>query len=235
MTGKIWCEKGKIFSKTKVSTHCDVSHVTWESRVPLSWSLLLCAPLILTASPSHPFWAVDKEKLFCSSRACCPSLGSSGKFVCATPVLSSSDLKKRRAARQFMKRWSQVRHTRLKNIARGTTDPGYWVHNSNHPQWQITFWLREIRGYKKNKKYYFLSFIKKYSQAKKRSKRADHVNNVDSTINMLLLLGCFELLTQYPGSVVPLAMFIFQFTSKVPTILLWPSASATCIYVIEYE
>ena len=22
-----------------------------------------------------------------------------------------------------------------KNIARGTTDPGYWVHNSNHPQY----------------------------------------------------------------------------------------------------
>ena len=48
----------------------------------------------------------------------------------------------------------------IKNIARGTTDPGYWVHNSNHSQWQITFWLREIRGYKKNKKYYFLSFVK---------------------------------------------------------------------------
>ena len=51
------------------------------------------------------------------------------------------------------------------NIARGTTDPGY-------------------RRYK-NKKYYFM----RYSKAKKRSKRADHVNNVDSTINMLLLLG----------------------------------------------
>ena len=24
-----------------------------------------------------------------------------------------------------------------KNIARGTTYPGYWVHNSNHPPWQI--------------------------------------------------------------------------------------------------
>ena len=45
------------------------------------------------------------------------------------------------------------------NIARGTTDPGYWVHNSNHPPWQIKFKLREIRGYK-NKKYYFLSFVK---------------------------------------------------------------------------
>ena len=52
------------------------------------------------------------------------------------------------------------------NIARGTTDPGYWVHNSNHPQWQITYWrwhekqvwLQEIRG-QKNKKYYFLSFV----------------------------------------------------------------------------
>ena len=29
----------------------------------------------------------------------------------------------------------------------------------------------------------------KYSKAKKRSKRADHVNNVESTINMLLLFG----------------------------------------------
>ena len=28
----------------------------------------------------------------------------------------------------------------LKNIARGTTDPGYWAHNSNHHPWQISFW-----------------------------------------------------------------------------------------------
>ena len=27
-----------------------------------------------------------------------------------------------------------------KNIARGTTDPGYWIHNSNHHPWQISFW-----------------------------------------------------------------------------------------------
>ena len=36
-------------------------------------------------------------------------------------------------------------------------------------------------------------------------------DNVDSTINMLLLLGLFELWTQYPGSVVPLAMFAVYF------------------------
>ena len=52
---------------------------------------------------------------------------------------------------------------------------------------------------------------------------------------MLLLLGWFELWTQYPGSVVPLAMFlviriVFHFTPRIPTILLWPSASATCIW-----
>ena len=29
--------------------------------------------------------------------------------------------------------------------------------------------------------------------------------------------------------------FIFQFTSKIPTILLWPQATAACIYVIEHE
>ena len=108
-----------------------------------------------------------------------------------------------------------------------------------------------IWGYE-NKKYHFLSFVK---IPKRRSTRADHVDNVNSTINMLLLLGWFELWTQYPGSVVPLATFtklnkwyflfsysllflvirfIFQFTSKIP-ILLWPSASATCIYDIDYE
>ena len=57
----------------------------------------------------------------------------------------------------FVKYFTHIRQ--IRNIARGTTDPGYWVHNSNHPPWQITFWLREIRGYK-NKKYYFLSFVK---------------------------------------------------------------------------
>ena len=30
--------------------------------------------------------------------------------------------------------------TKIRNIARGTTDPGYWVHNSNHHPWQISFW-----------------------------------------------------------------------------------------------
>ena len=28
---------------------------------------------------------------------------------------------------------------------------------------------------------------------------------------------------------------VFHFTSRIPTILLWPSASATCIYDIDYE
>ena len=36
------------------------------------------------------------------------------------------------------------------NIARGTTDPGYWVHNSNHLPGQITLLIaRNISGYKK--------------------------------------------------------------------------------------
>ena len=53
--------------------------------------------------------------------------------------------------------------------------------NNIHRWHEKQVWLQEIRGYKnKNKKYYFLSFVK-YSKAIKRSKRADHVNNVDLT------------------------------------------------------
>ena len=47
--------------------------------------------------------------------------------------------------------------------------------------------IKRNKGIQKNKNY-FLSFVK-HSKAKKRSKRAVHVNNVDSTINMLLLFG----------------------------------------------
>ena len=57
----------------------------------------------------------------------------------------------------------------IRNIARGTTDPGYWVYNLNH----FSDWNKfEINiGWKRS----------------------------------------FKLRTQYPGSVVPLAMFFFKF------------------------
>ena len=51
---------------------------------------------------------------------------------------------------------------------------------------KYNFFLHEIGGYE-NKKYHFLSFVK-YSKAIKRSKSADHVNNVECRLNMLLLL-----------------------------------------------
>ena len=82
----------------------------------------------------------------------------------------------------------------------------------------------------------------------KNSQRADHVNNVDSTcfccwndlsygLNTLGPLCLWQCLQNSRSSIscfrIPLFLvirFIFQFTSKVPKISLWPSASGTCIY-----
>ena len=46
-------------------------------------------------------------------------------------------------------------------------------------------------------------------------------------------LNKWYFLFSYP--LVLVIRFIIQFTSKIPTILLGPSTSATCIYIIEYE
>ena len=53
-----------------------------------------------------------------------------------------------------------------------------------------------------NKKYHFLSFVKIVKESRPCQQ---------CRLNMLLLLGWFELWTQYPGSVVPLAMFFTHF------------------------
>ena len=57
------------------------------------------------------------------------------------------------------------------------------------PMANNTFDYEKYKGIQKNKKYYFLSFVKNTQKQKGGQKRADHVNNVDSTINMHLLLG----------------------------------------------
>ena len=60
------------------------------------------------------------------------------KQAMATMRKTSSDtLKLRRLINSLKVRLEKLMKW---NITRGTTDPGYWVHNSNHHPWQITFW-----------------------------------------------------------------------------------------------
>ena len=103
------------------------------------------------------------------------------------------------------------------NIARGTTDPGYWVHNSNHPNsksmliveltlltWSALFDLFfAFEYFYKTQEVVFLVFLYPL---------------ISLNQNVICHWGWFELWTQYPGSVVPLAMFMILPSS--PTILI---------------
>ena len=91
-------------------------------------------------------------------------------------------------------------------IARGTTNPGYWVHNSNHPNirsmlivestlltWSALFDLFfAFEYFYKTQEVVFLVFLYPL---------------ISLNQNVICHWGWFELWTQYPGSVVPLAMF----------------------------
>ena len=101
---------------------------------------------------------------------------------------------------------SQARGYLQKNIARGTTDPGYWVHNSNNPNsrsmlivestlltWSALFDLFfAFEYFYKTQEVVFLVFLYPL---------------ISLNQNVICHWGWFELWTQYPGSVVPLAMF----------------------------
>ena len=93
------------------------------------------------------------------------------------------------------------------NIARGTTDPGYWVHNSNHPSWQITLLItRNIRGYKKNKKYFFLSFVK-ILKNQKRGQRDQTMSIMLTQQSSASAVWMIWVMDSKPRVHVPLAMF----------------------------
>ena len=86
----------------------------------------------------------------------------------------------------------------IRNIARGTTDPGHWVHNSNHPP-------RQIRGYKK-KKHYFLSFVK-ILKSKKEVKESSPCQQCWLNNQHASAVWMIWVMDSKPRVHVPLAMF----------------------------
>ena len=68
----------------------------------------------------------------------------------------------------------------------------------------------------------------------------DIVDMVCSLWPILILFGLFLQNSRSGISYFRIPVFlviriVFHFTPRIPTILLWPSASATCIYDIDYE
>ena len=107
--------------------------------------------------------------------------------------------------------------------------------------------IKRNKGIQKNKKYYFLSFVKilKSKKEVKESRPCQQcwVNNQHaSAVWMIWVMDSIPWVRCASGNVsyfrIPIFLVIrivFHFTPRIPTILVWPSASATCIYDIDYE